>query len=188
MPYAAIPTRTRSRWVSGSSSAAAELATWRPAARPADGPLVRPVEGASWIATDTCSGWSEAARWDQTPITSSAPDCSASAAAAQTSAPVGDGSPVRDSPVSILSCTRARCSTVPAAAARREIWSIDWAETSTSAATSGARSSSGRESQARTRPVSPASRIASASLGVATPSHLAPAVRAAWAQGSIPWP
>ena len=54
---------------------------------------------------------------------------------------------------------------------QRDSCSADWAETSTSAATSGARSSSAPYSQASTRPTSPASRSASASAGVATPSQ-----------------
>ena len=121
MPYAAMPTRTRSSWACGSSSAPAELATWRTrrSARPTGPPRTRAGRRSSWITTDACPGSSAAARWDQTPTTSSAPACSASAAAAQTSAQSRAAAPLRDSPVSILRWTRARCSTVPAAADER---------------------------------------------------------------------
>ena len=57
-----------------------------------------------------------------------------------------------------------------------------------SAAMTGVKSVPGAFSQHSKRPVSPDSRSASASSPVATPSHSAPADRAAPATGTIPWP
>jgi hypothetical protein len=64
-------------------------------------------------------------------VTSMAPAASASAAAAQISGQSAAGAPFRVRPVSTLRCTRAWRSAVAAAAVSREIWSRDWADTST---------------------------------------------------------
>jgi len=96
--------------------------------------------------------------------------------------------PLRDSPVSILSCTLAgrwRWWAVPAISASAP---SDEAVMSTSATMGSAYVSPGTVSQQSTRPVSPAARRAIASSTVATPSHSAPPRRAAAAASTMPCP
>ena len=108
-------------------------------------------------------------------------------AARQTAGQSPPVAPLRDSPVSILRWTRARRSAIPAAAStiaaicsRRLGGDVDVG------GDQRGRSSSGPYSQASSGRVSPASRRASASAGVATPSQSAPASRAARAHCDHP--
>ncbi len=144
--------------------------------------------------TSSCAalaGWpgsSAQAKCAHTPVTRSAPSASAARAAATSRGQSAGWQPLRPSPVSTFSCTRA---VRPAARAAATISSsAQWllAETSMSRSTASCHGPPGVHSQHISRPVSPASRSAKASCGVAAPSQPAPACRAARAQRTAPCP
>ena len=124
------------------------------------------------------------------PVVSIAPAAAAFAVASSSAGQSAAVQPLRDSPVSILRCTRAALpSSAAVATTRSRAWPED-TETSTPAA-SAARSDSvsrGVHSQASTGSVMPAARSASASSSIATPSQLAPPASAARAEATMPWP
>lgn len=185
-----MPVRTRSKCASGRVSSAGVLAMCRTSGRSPAAPAVFNAswKTASWAAIEGCPGSSAQAKCDQTPVTATVPSASAARAAAVSSAQSAGAQPLRPSPVSILSWTRAVRPHSRAAPVTSRSAHIPLTATSMSCSTARRQGPPGVHSQHSSRPVSPAARSANASSGSAVPSQPAPASRAARAQRTAPCP
>ena len=121
-------------------------------------------------------------------MTLTAPSASAARAAATSSGQSAGWQPLRPRPVSALSWTRAVRPPARAAATISSSAHRPLTETSMSASMASRQGPPGVHSQHISLPWSPAARSARASCGVAVPSQLAPASRAARAHGTAPCP
>ena len=152
-PKIAMPQRTASKRDDGRSTAAAELARCSSSGR-------RPQSAASATAArKACScrsfaGWSGSslhAKCDQSPVSFQLPSRSPARARAKRSAQLARGAPPRLSPVSTLSCTRARRPTASAAAAIASSSATEYADRSIPSATGRSRSVAGQHQPAEQR-------------------------------------
>ncbi len=190
MPYIAMPVRTRSKWDSGTVSVAGELAMCRTSGSTPSFSAYATIARytSSWAAIEGWPGSSAQAKWDQSPVIRRCPARSAASASPTSSGQSAGWQPLRPSPVSALSWTRAGRPAAPAAATTSRSAHRPLTDTSMSASTASRQGPPGVHSQHMIRPPSPAARRANASCGVAVPSQAAPASRAASAQRTAPWP